>query len=64
MRMNNANKDIRERIFNLGIYNWQLAEKIGVSDITLSRWMRVEMPKTDERRIKIESVLDQLERGG
>lgn len=64
MRMNNANKDIRERIFNLGIYNWQLAEKIGVSDITLSRWMRVEMPKTDERRIKIEEVLDQLERGG
>lgn len=64
MRMNIANKDIRERIFNLGIFNWQIAEKVGISDITFSRWMRTEMPENDERRIKIESVLDQLERGG
>ena len=64
MRMNDANKDIRKRIFNLGIFNWQIAEKVGISDITFSRWMRTEMPKNDERRIKIESVLDQLERGG
>ena len=64
MRMNIANKDIRERIFNLGIFNWQIAEKVGISDITFSRWMRTEMSENDERRIKIETVLDQLERGG
>jgi hypothetical protein len=55
---------MRDRISDLGYFNWQIADMVGVSDITFTKWMRKEMPKTDERRIKIESVLDQLERGG
>ena len=62
MRTNDANKDIRDRISDLGYFNWQIADMVGVSDITFTKWMRKEMPKTDERRIKIESVLYQLER--
>ena len=64
MRRNEANTKLRERIDKSGLYLWQLASKMGISAGTITLWLREELAETDERRIKIETVLDQLERGG
>ena len=59
-----ANKDLRERIIDLGFFNWQIARKIGISEAQFCRWLREELSETDERRKRIEEVLDRLEKGG
>lgn len=64
MRRNEANAKLRERIDKSGLYLWQLASKMGISAGTITLWLREELAETDERRIKIETFLDQLERGG
>lgn len=64
MRRNEANTKLRERIDESGLYLWQLASKMGISAGTITLWLREELAETDERRIKIEEVLDKLERGG
>lgn len=64
MRRNEANTKLRERIDKSGLYLWQLASKMGISAGTITLWLREELAETDERRIKIEEVLDKLERGG
>ena len=64
MRRNEANTKLRERIDKSGLYLWQLASKMGISAGTITLWLREELAETDERRIKIETFLDQLERGG
>ena len=64
MRRNEANAKLRERIDKSGLYLWQLASKMGISAGTITLWLREELAETDERRIKIETFFDQLERGG
>ncbi len=38
------NHIVREAMNNAQMYQWELAELIGVSEPTLIRWMRREMP--------------------
>jgi len=59
-----ANQDLRDRFKRNGLFAWQVASKVGVSESTITKWMREEMPENDERRKLIETFLDQLERGG
>lgn len=35
-----TSKELKELIHKNGYFYWQIAEKIGVSEITLIRWMR------------------------
>lgn len=46
-----ANLDVRECAKKAGIYLWQIAAAIGVSEPTFNRRMRVEMPESEKKRI-------------
>ena len=54
-----ANLDVRECAKKSGIYLWQIAAAIGVSEPTFNRRMRVEMPETEKEQIK--KVIGRLE---
>lgn len=46
-----ANKDVRRKIKTSGVYQWEVAEAIGVSEVTLIRWLRT--PLDEEKSSKI-----------
>lgn len=46
-----ANIEIRKKIIEKGLFNYQIAKKLGVSDITFSRWMREELSEARKQRI-------------
>ena len=54
------NESIRNALKANGIYQWQLAELMGVTEFTLSRKLRHELPKEEQTRIiqMIESAAD------
>lgn len=45
------NKDIRESMLQANLYYWQIAEKIGVHENTLYRWMRKELKEKEKKKI-------------
>ena len=52
------NNDIKDIIKQKGIKQWQVAEKIGISERTLIVWLRSEL--NDDRRQKIEKAINAL----
>ena len=58
MRQNTANADIRQAAQKAGVYLWQIAMEIGVSDKTLTLWMRKELP--DDKKAKLLSAVKKL----
>lgn len=56
--MKKANQDIRDYAAQKGVYFWEIAMKLGVSEQTITRWMRVELP-ADKRR-EIEQVINDI----
>ncbi len=52
MTRRKANLDIREQAKKAGVYLWQIAAAIGVSEPTFNRRMRVEMPETEKEQVK------------
>lgn len=53
-----ANKEIRTKIFANGFRNWEVAEKLGMSDRRFCVWLRTEM--RDDRRERVEKAIDKL----
>lgn len=53
-----ANKSIRELIERRGVKHWQVALKLGVSEQTLVRWLRV--PLTPEKEDSIRVAVDDI----
>ncbi len=47
MTRTKANIDVRKRAKKAGVYLWQIAAAIGVSETTFNRRMRVEMPEAE-----------------
>lgn len=43
-----ANVKIRDALKNKGIYQWQLAEKLNISEFTLTRYLRKELSKEQQ----------------
>ncbi len=41
-----------------GVYFWEIAMKLGVSEPTMTRWMRVELPADKHR--EIEWIIDDI----
>ncbi len=41
-----------------GVYFWEIAMKLGVSEPTITRWMRVELP--EDKRREIEWIIDDI----
>lgn len=60
-----ANLDVRECAKKAGIYLWQIAAAIGVSEPTFNRRMRVEMPELEKEQVKhVISRLETEQNGG
>lgn len=53
-----SNKDIREAAASAGVFLWQVAEAIGVTDGTFSRKLRRELP--DDEKAEILQVIQRL----
>ena len=58
--MEKANQNIRKQIKDLGLYQWQLADAVGVSNYSFTIWMRHEM--TGERLARVQAALDKLKK--
>lgn len=57
--MKQANEEIRKRIDDAGLKQWQVAEEVGINHVTMSVWLRT--PLTDEQADRVEQALDALE---
>lgn len=53
-----ANQDIRQAAKNHGIHLWEVTDMQGVSDMTLSRRLRHELPQPEKD--KIFAIIDKL----
>jgi predicted XRE-type DNA-binding protein len=46
-----CNTDVRERIRNAGVYQWQVAEKLSIPETSFCRLLRKELNEEMEKRI-------------
>jgi hypothetical protein len=46
-----ANQDIREKLKIQGVYLWEIAEKLHITECTMTRWMRKELPESKKQLI-------------
>lgn len=53
-----CNQDIRKEIRSVGLYQWNIAEALGISESVLTRRLRHELP--EEEKEKIRSVIKEL----
>ena len=56
--MKKANQDIRDYAAKKGVYFWEIALKLCISEPTMTRWMRVELP--EDKRREIEQVISEI----
>jgi len=49
------NQEIKKAMKEHKVKQWQIAEKLGMSEFTLSRWFRHELPE-DKKRMVLEAV--------
>jgi len=52
------NLDIRNEIRSNRLRNWEVAEKVGISDSRLSVWLRT--PLNDERKQRVLNAINEL----
>ena len=52
------NKEIREKAKKLGVRLWQIADKLGISEPTMTRKLRRELE--DGEKQKILNIIDEL----
>ncbi|MGH1815417.1 hypothetical protein [Enterococcus casseliflavus] len=57
-----ANQELRDLIVMHRIRNWEVAEKLGISDSRFSVWLRT--PLNDERKSKVEKAVQSLIKKG
>lgn len=55
-----ANKEIRKAARMAGVPLWKVAHQIGVSEPTLTRWLRFPLP--DDKKVRIEQAISVLSR--
>ena len=54
------NEEIRNKIQQAGIFQYAVADKLGVSEMTLIRWLR--KPPTAKLAAKIENAIKEVRR--
>lgn len=52
------NMEIRRKLKETNVMQWQVADKLGVSEMTLVRKLRYELPEAEKQ--KIFSVIDEI----
>jgi hypothetical protein len=50
--MRRANQDIRDYAAQKGVYLWEIAKELGISEPTMTRMMRTELPEGKHREIE------------
>ena len=46
-----ANSDIKQTAKSMNVFLWEIAEKVGVTDFTLSRRLRRELPQAEKEKL-------------
>jgi transcriptional regulator with XRE-family HTH domain len=59
MEETQLNNDIKEKIKDAGLHQYQVADLCGISETTLVRWLRYEL--SPEKR---EMIMSAIEKGG
>lgn len=52
------NKELRKLAKERGVFFWQVAIELGISEATMTRKLRVELPDQEESKIK--SIIERL----
>lgn len=50
-----ANREVREALHNKGMKQWELADMLGVSEFTLTRWLRKELTE-DKKELLLKAI--------
>lgn len=58
--MKQANEEIRKRIDDAGLKQWQVAEEVGINHVTMSVWLRT--PLNDEQKQRVDEAIKELKR--
>jgi len=53
-----ANNDIRLTAAGAGVKLWEIADELGITDSSFSRWLRKELPS--EKKAKINEIIKKL----
>lgn len=53
-----ANKEIRKAARVADIPLWRIAAELGISEPTMTRWLRTELP--EERRLQVLTAIEKL----
>lgn len=53
-----CNLDIRNAAKEAGVFLYQIADKLGISEPTMVRWLRYELPA--EKKTRIMSIISEL----
>ncbi len=53
-----CNMDLRQKAKEKDVFFWQIAEKLGVSEATMTRRLRFELPEQEKQ--KYLSIIDKL----
>lgn len=46
------NRDVRDYLKAKHVFMWEVAERIGIHEVTLIRWMRTELPEERKQAIR------------
>lgn len=58
-----ANIDVRMEIMKRGLRNYQVAEFVGVTETTFSKWLRTELP-TEKKQQILTAINENCEKSG
>lgn len=50
-----ANQEVREALQNKGMKQWELANMLGISEFTLTRWLRKELTE-DKKELLLKAI--------
>lgn len=56
------NRDVRSVLKQKHVFQWEVAERLGVHETTVIRWMRTEMPEDKKQAIIAAAVAIAAER--
>ena len=55
MKREVKNQDIRKALNDAGMYQYELADALGISDVSLNKWLRHEL--SDEKKQRIFNII-------
>lgn len=53
-----SNTELKQEMRAAGVWQWQIADELGVCEMTLIRWLRHELP--EEKKAHIRSIIAKL----